>query len=216
MCRNGNQPFKDLIVDIYDLAKTNLNVSLTYINTVNRLVGGDVNICIAKTNEKIKELSRAPSHLRDEKASELMFWTRCLIRAFIAHVEGMTHVMRQTVIWAQERGEIELLDKELLKLKELDESGKPRFNSPVANLNLAFNYFPRIFDVEYSLEKNGQGWKDFKYTLDARHAITHPRDTLEFLISGEKLGRVREAVKWFSCAVRDMLFAIMSKMGTDI
>ena len=54
----------------------------------------------------------------ETKFDEFQLFARAFIRALFAHVEGVTHFLRQVVLWAYERGEIGLDASRLSRLRE--------------------------------------------------------------------------------------------------
>lgn len=184
-------------------ARQDLTASLVYLSTMNKLFYADTD----------RAMTSALSILRDREVSEayyheLAFQFRALTRAFFAQVEGTSYVMRILVVWTYDRSEIELSSEELYKLSEGErgesKSGR-RYNSLKENVELSLHYFGRLLDSDYRLDKSKPGWRDFLGAIDARDAITHPKDVKSFLFSPQSMIAVRQAIVWFNGSMSFLL-----------
>jgi len=187
------------------LVKRDLGASIQYLVDMERMFDHDT--------RRLFEFVRAhtDSVLSDRQNSakfdEFQLYARAFVRAFFAHVEGVTYLMRQVVIWAHDRDEIALTEPEVSSLSESERNaaGKLRFNSVKENFRLAFNYFPRLFGSTYRPDKSGQGWHFFCTSIRVRDAITHPKTTTEFKLSGDAVREAQIAAVWFNEILRKLL-----------
>jgi hypothetical protein len=194
-------------VDLLELVKNDFTLSVRYLKKMNDLMNYDT--------KQLLEICRAKNtgfNAGQISFDEYQFWHRALLRAFFAHVEGIAYLMRQLVLWATERSEIALNEKESLLLAEIErrmQDGqvveRTRFNTAVKNVELAFEYFPRLFRRTFHLNKGGDSWRKFKRALEIRHAVTHPKTPEEFMLSGEAVAALQGAIIWFSGEMERLL-----------
>lgn len=171
-----------------DWAKRDVRAGISYLTTINSLLHEDTNWLLSESREKEQEFSTGRLKYRD-----LQRWHRSLFRAYFAQVEGYTFALRQQVVWAADRGEVALTEAERATLLESD-----RFNSLKKNVELAFEFFPRIVGGSYKLDKSTSGYQSFVRSMNVRHTLTHPKDPEDLLISGDALGDLNEAIRWFA------------------
>lgn len=188
--------------------RDNMSNAINYLVKLNKFLGGDVNRCISFCNDSVKKFDKSKSQ---EDFFEINFWYRCLIRAFFAHVDGITYAMRQIAIGAYERDEVKFCVEEIVILKEENYSMKgnkvasqKKFNNFIDNVKLTFLLFPKVFSVEFELKISDHRWDSFKKSLKARDLITHPKNIDEFHIAPGTINNIQEAIRWFGENIKEM------------
>ena len=94
-----------------------------------------------------------------------------MVRSFITEVEGLLFVMRQIVVWAAERHEVELSTAEAslvreqeffvnVKRKRIEE--RDRSNRLLENFFLSFNLFPKVLRSSFTIDYGSHGWEMFQ------------------------------------------------------
>ncbi len=181
------------------LVKQDLGASIQYLLDMERMFDHDT--------RRLFELVRVhlDSFLADRQNSakfeEFQLFARAFVRALFAHVEGVTYLLQQVVLWANDRGDIAVTESELSSLRE----GKR--NTVKENFHLAFDHFPRLFVSSYRPDKNSQGWSFFCSSIKVRDAITHPKTTMEFKLSGDAVREAQIAATWFKETLRSLLIS---------
>ena len=204
----------DTDADFEELAKQDLVAGIQHLARMDELFHQDTLRCLHKCNELGQQYERFS--VDRELFREYQFWSRTLLRAFFAHVEGLSYVMRRMVLWAHERGECELSIEEASLLREesyhynvrrkrIEARDSP--NRFLENLLLAFDLFPRALGTEFKPQLSDHRWDSFQKALAARHAITHPKKVEEFILTGETILYLKESVVWFGQLIQDMLSA---------
>lgn len=142
----------------------------------------------------------------------LQFYSRSLIRNFFAYVEGITYLMRYSVIKASDKKLIKLNKDTLAKLqeKEFDSitntiGGKTKFNSFKENLDISFRQFADAFGSGYKLNKNCMGWQIFNDMLSARHQITHPKSPESYILEEKIIKNMHKGALWFTESTRELI-----------
>lgn len=141
------------------------------------------------------------------KYALVQFETRQLIRTFFAEVDGTIYSMRQVLLWAQERGEIDLSIAESALLREeaykFDSNAKsakviPSFLSSVDSFLLTFSIMPRLFASASSLDLSKYGWQAFRELLEVRHSVTHPKQIIHLVVDAKVITKVLPAARsWY-------------------
>jgi hypothetical protein len=153
----------------------------------------------------------AASWLSNQKETNaykaLQFELRQLIRTFFAEVDGTVYVARQVILWAFERGEVQLSNAELALTREesyrFDRKTKsadirPSFLSTLDSFLLTFSLLPRLFKIEQQLNLSHHGWEAFQKLLEVRNTITHPKESTQLLVDSEIILRTLPAARaWY-------------------
>ena len=137
------------------------------------------------------------------------FWRRVYIRSAFALFEGFIFRMKQIACDVHKiRGDV-FTDAEIAFLSEefteavLNDKGevntlkKKRFIAIEGNLKFAFKAYSRAFKSNYTLNLGDDGWEAFKYALQVRHRLTHPKNSAQLLVSDEDLLKVEKGFEWF-------------------
>lgn len=147
-----------------------------------------------------------------ENFNQIQSISRCFIRNFFAYVEGITYLMRYSVIEAHEHQIIQLENKIIAKLQEKQFNKdsntigpKNKFNSFRDNLNLSFNQFASAFGSAYKLNKNVEGWHIFLELLETRHQITHPKTPGSYILREKIIKDMHKGALWFTESVRELI-----------
>jgi hypothetical protein len=171
---------------------TDLRHSLQYLNGTVVYLREDSDRCYTLFADSFRRW------LADSKNTELhkefQFNVRQLIRTFFAEVDGTLFAMRQVVLWAHERGELDLSPAEVAVLREETYRFNPRnrqveakdaFNSTKDSFLIAFTYLPRLLVPAFKLGLSDNGWECFQRLLDVRHELTHPKRSTRFVVDSE-------------------------------
>ena len=194
---------KALESEIVGKAKQSLSNSVDYLMSMERVFDKDTRRLYEMLRTKVDAVLDDQNN--EEIFSEYQLYARSFVRAVFAHVEGITFLMRQVVLWAYERKEISLSEVEYQKLSE-----KNRFNSFRDNFDLAFNYFTRLFRFAFRPNKDDARWQNFCRASVVRDSIAHPKTPTQFLLSGDAVRDAQLGLLWFSDNFREMLQRISS------
>lgn len=165
----------------------------------------DTDRCQGRFEEAFK--SWLPDSKNQQVYALLQFELRQLIRTFFAEVEGTVYSLRQVILWAHERGEIELSIPETALLREEAyrfDSGTKRakaitaFSSTLDSFLLTLTIVPRVFKSSASLNLSQYGWQAFRELLEVRNAVTHPKELLNLVVDAQVITKVLPAARtWY-------------------
>jgi hypothetical protein len=157
----------------------------------------------------------------DEKL-EAQFWLRAFLRAFFAHVEGVTFAMRRAALEMHEQGHVGLSTAEACLLAEqrfVSERGKIKvlntWNPLLDNVYLAFQVYPRAFRSSYALNTSDNGWACFQRALKLRDSVTHPKQPADLSLSPDSIRDLAAAIGWFSNQVVGMFTACLDGLENE-
>lgn len=150
------------------------------------------------------------------------FLHRLYIVTFYSAVDALTYDMRNGVNLFGKSAGVELTAKERAKLvercydPELDRvTDEVKKNSAKVNFRLAFEYFPRIYGVNFEVRTQHPGWNDFLELLKGRHKITHPK-TLEGLLGIQGLQNLDRGRVWFQNEYKRLIQECMKQIGAPM
>jgi hypothetical protein len=175
-----------------------------YFNTMNDALRKDTDRCSTEC-QNLAAVARS-DQITPEAYSELGFWYRNLARSFMSYVDGILYVMRRLIIFAHERGEIELSPGEAVLVREKDFSFNARkkrieerdvHNRLLENFILTFSIFPRVFGSEFKVNYGHHGWEKFQDLVEMRNSYSHPKSVDDTLLRPELPNTVRDALVWF-------------------
>lgn len=154
--------------------------------------------------ECLKLTGRSPEFIR-----------RMYTRSVFALVEGTLFRMKQTVIEASNLYGIKLSKQEAALLSEesfeLNDKGEPisktQYVQLPKNLKFAFGSMAKVFDAEYDLKINDNGWATFLAAIRIRNRITHPKQVQDIVISDKEMDVLGKATLWFADSVLILLQA---------
>lgn len=184
---------------------TDLSHSLQTLRGTIAALKGDTDRCQARFEEAFEVWH---GDVKNQEAYALLqFELRQLIRTFFAEVDGTIYSARQVILWASERGEIELSTPEIALLREeayrFDQKSKtaqarPSFNSTLDSFLLTFTILPRLFEAESQLDLSQYGWQAFRELLEIRHAVTHPKELINLAVDEKVITKILPAARsWY-------------------
>lgn len=153
------------------------------------LLKKDTDVCQARYESSFASWAKSRSSI--DLFEILQFELRQLIRTFFAEVDGTLFSARQLLLWAHERGEIELAVPEIALLREeayrFDRKSqsavvRSNFSSTLDTLLLTLTLLPRVFSASGPLDLSLDGWSQFQRLLGVRNSITHPREIRSLVI----------------------------------
>lgn len=134
-------------------------------------------------------------------------WRRSVYRAVFSWIEGVVYQMKQVAVCTQggyyqaefSRAEMAFLQEESYYL---DDKGKVKttYNNFVEidkNLRFAYSKLVAGFNLSTKLEVDRQGWEHFKKAITVRNCLTHPKNTIDLLVTDENMGFLIDTIKWF-------------------
>ncbi|MCC6208645.1 MAG: hypothetical protein IT488_10905 [Gammaproteobacteria bacterium] len=179
-------------------AKRSLAGSLNYLLTMEQMFDRDTRRLYELIRPKVAAVLKDK---RDMVAyDDLQLYGRAFIRAMFAHVEGVTYLLRQVVLWAHDRNELELSETELARLSETY-----KFNTFKDNFQLGFNHFAATLGSTYQPNKTDPRYQSFLRAIKVRNAITHPKFPAGFGISGDALRDAQLGLLWFHESFQSLL-----------
>lgn len=136
---------------------------------------------------------------------------RIFTRSVFSFVEGVLYVLRQICLSKPEC----LTHEEHLLLKEttasIDDRGIARsipiFSPTDKSTRFVFRVFQTVFDIGWSPDYSGEGWKSFQTGLKVRNRIVHPKSVESLNITSEEFTAVTHAHLWFSVNSMTLLMA---------
>lgn len=169
---------------------------------------------------RLKAETDGASPLSQEHYAELGFWYRGLARALLTYIEGILFVMRRLIIYAEERGEIELSAGEATLVRELEYTlnvgrkkiqERARTNRFLENFVISFELFPRVFGSSFRIDYGTHGWEKLQRLVKLRNDLTHPKSVHDTLLAPEMPNLIRDAATWFFTCMRDFIGSVDSK-----
>jgi len=155
-----------------------------------------------------------------ETRGQIEFHIRNHIRAFFAQVEGTAYAMRQAALRASDEGFLRLTDAErflLMEKRYRSKNGEARESSdwlkPLEGVDVAFNFYPKIFGLKFALNRGAVGYERFQETLRIRDRITHPKQVGDLSFSSAEIRAVAEAMKWHFGEMARLLAATLDALG---
>jgi hypothetical protein len=198
-----------------DMARLSRAMGFQYFRVMNDELRKDADRC---SKECLKARAVTGSvQITPEAYAELGFWYRNLARSFMSYVEGILYVMRRLIIFAHERGEIELSPGEAVLVRETDFTFNIRrkrieerdaSNRLLENFILTFSIFPRVFASEFEVNYGDHGWEKFQALVNMRNALTHPKSIEDTLLRPELPNTVRDASVWFYTNMNDFFGSV--------
>lgn len=204
---------KEILATHEELAKLSAAASFSYFMTMSKGLNRDTVRCLDFCKALRDQLVEGTSKMED-LTEDLDFWYRTLLRAFITEVEGMLFVMRQIVVWANERGEIELSTAEAALIREQEFvvnvarkkiEERDRSNRLLENFFLAFALFPKVFRSGYQVDYGNHGWEMFQRVVKVRNSITHPKNPGDLVLHPNMYNVVLDAFSWFHGCIHQLL-----------
>ncbi len=148
-------------------------------------------------------VQRSSDELQFVKDSQ--FWSRSLLRAFFAQIEGEINLMASLLLALHSLGHASLSFAEQAVLREKNyrlSKGKieevDTFPSMLDRFRHNYRLFSRIAGSEIDVNLADHRWDCFCKALKSRHAITHPRDEAAFRLSPQALSDLSEAIAWYA------------------
>jgi len=202
-------------IDLEHFARLSVATGFQYFKTMNDALVADTKRCL-------EECLRIKSELGDgaippTEYAEMGFWYRGLARATMSYAEGLLYVMRQLIVFAEDRGDLRLSDGESWLVRERQWAFNPnakerekrikergRFNRLLENFVLTFDLFPQIFGSSFEIDYSDKGWKSFQELIELRNSATHPKTVDDVLLRPEWPNLIKDAAVWFLGVLRDM------------
>ncbi len=209
----NNDNLKEILATHEELAKLSAAASFNYFATMSKSLNRDTVRCVGFCRALKDQLVEGKSKMED-LTEDLDFWYRTLLRAFITEVEGMLFVMRQIVVWASERGEIELSTAEAALIREQEFvinvarkriEERDRSNRLLENFFLTFSLFPKVFRSSFQVDYGNHGWEMFQRVVKVRNSITHPKNPGDLVLHPNMYNVVLDAFSWFHECIHQLL-----------
>jgi hypothetical protein len=130
---------------------------------------------------------------------------RRYLRAGFALVEGTLGGIRGIALSDIHRKRTAFSEAEIAVLTghafELDRKGKTR-GRPVTYQVSSYVRFmlpilARIYRVDFDLDVGGSGWRSFEAARLLRNRVTHPRSSVDLIISDTEMATAKEGIGWF-------------------
>jgi hypothetical protein len=205
--------------ELEDFAKLSLAAGFQYFKTMEKALGADTRRYMDECL-RLKAETDGASPLSQEQYAELGFWYRGLARALLTYIEGILFVMRQLIIYAEQRGEIELSAGEATLVRELEYAvnvrrkkieERARTNRFLENFVISFEFFPRVFGSSFRIDYGTHGWEKLQRLVKLRNDLTHPKNVQDTLLAPEMPNLIRDAAMWFFTCMRDFIASVDSE-----
>jgi hypothetical protein len=171
---------------------------------------------VTELNTLVKALVEDATRLNDMLLKEpSAFWMRAFTRAFFAMVEGTIFGMKQTILtaWAAlglniPIAELAILFEEGYDVKDNgDAKVQTKFLRLQNNLRFTVKMYAKVFEYNYTLDVQGDGWQAFNRSIDIRHRLTHPKRVEELNISIEDVEDIQIGFSWYMESVGGLVRA---------
>lgn len=199
-----------------------LRKNLSELARLNRALSIDIHLALVGLGRSYRQYV-PDSDIDSKPVFEVGYWNRIAIRAFLAQVEGLSHVMRRFIGQPSNSRQLGLTNKKRAEVlerrydKELDQVTRVLSPNKVAdNIKLAFRYYPRLFGTEFALDTNSPSWKALiKILIPARNNMTHA-GTFEDFFSLESAQTLQPCLVWFLSSIGQMFGACAAQIDTSI
>lgn len=198
-------------------AKLSVAASLSYFTVMSNVLGKDTRRCMDMCLDLKAKILPGEQPVDQESYTDLNFWYRNLIRAFVTEVEGLLFVMRRIAVWAYDRGEINMSIAEAVLARETEYridarrkriEERERSNRLLENFILAFSLFPQVFRANFQINYGDQGWEAFQKVVEARNSLTHPKSPEDTLLKPDMYDTISRASAWFYSRISDLLKSV--------
>ena len=141
---------------------------------------------------------------------EVAFWLKALARAFLAHVDGLSALMRDCV-----KQFPQYLGQSLSRKQEAELSHPAGPSSFSRGVSVAFRLFPRLFRARYEMDTSSSDFQTFQLLCAGRERFTHPKSAGD-LYPWELLLSLQPAMEWFLIEEMRLLIACGSAAGLHL
>jgi hypothetical protein len=131
-----------------------------------------------------------------ERSDEYQFAVRNVLRTTFSDVEGTIGYIEFLLSRAARRGSLVIDDSELVGLAEGEVEER---------LVAALNLWSAKLGSDERVEQSGDGWEAFALARQWRNKITHPTQSMDFLLLPSVMERVLEGAWWYLFQARDVL-----------
>ena len=210
-------------VDFEDIARLSMWMGFQYFKTMDDALRKETDRC--STECQNLAAVAGSDQITPDAYSELGFWYRNLARSFMSYVDGILYVMRRLIVFAHERGEVELSPGEAVLVREkvftinvrkkrIEE--RDAHNRLLENFFLTFSIFPRVFGSEFKVNYGHHGWEKFQNLVDMRNTLSHPKSVDDTLLRSELPNTVRDALVWFYTNMRNFFNSVdLARLEND-
>lgn len=200
-----------------------LRSSLVELGKLNHALSIDTQIALKFLNRSARQHSSFSNQSNEKLPFDLFFWSRAAVRSFFSQVEGTSFCMRNTAAKPRNASALGITPRKRAELLELrfdrstgETTQKLAPNKVGDNLKLAFRYYPKIFESDYTLNTSSPSWKAFmKILVPARNSLTHG-GTFEDFYSAEALQTLESCRVWFLVSLAEMLSSCAEQVGVDL
>ena len=154
---------------------------------------------------------------------------RCLLRCFIAAIEGMSYHLKQSCLWiyqlhVENNQPIKLTHEDIGLLKEetyaLNSRGgvqaSQKFLPTAESFRFALNTYFKCSKCDVKLEVGDNGWASLQNTIKVRNRITHPKSLVDLSISEADLAQINCATFWFMSTITTAVTCVNDKLSENI
>ena len=199
---------------------TSLSVSLKYVRGISAILREDTKKCESLYSDSTRGILPSGPRGKVETVGlkDAIFWCRILIRTFFAEVEGSIFALRETILWAHEREEVELSTAEETLLREQTYlfnarkkriETRPAYGRTIESILLVCSTAERCWNCADAMDLSDNGWECFKRLLEVRNEITHPKGPTGLMVDIHILFRdLPRGVRWFRGVVDRILEGI--------
>ncbi|MEM7584359.1 MAG: hypothetical protein AAF560_13300 [Acidobacteriota bacterium] len=199
-----------------------LRRNLLDLGALNRALSVDTELALKGLGRAFRNHERA-----DQKTEDLIFdccfWNRITVRAFFAHMEGLSYFMRRTAALPRNAAALNLTNRQRATLLELRyDRARDRITKTIApnrvgdNLKMAFRFYPRVFGTDFRPDLSSPTWKALKRILaSARNDMMHT-GTFEDFYAVEAAQTLRPCIIWFLGSMHQMLVPCYEQVGVSV
>lgn len=154
------------------------------------------------TSELVNDLVRS---LKEANDTGEQYHRRIFLRSFISSSEAITFRLKEFFAAQIEHLGISITHNEHMILREqrveIKDNGtldtRDLILPHVANLKFSLNFLVRKLDLQRKPNFGEQGWEDYRFALEKRNNLTHPKFPNDLIISDEDFGRIINGWIWF-------------------
>lgn len=150
----------------------------------------------------LDDLTQAIPRKPDEETPERR---RRYVRNGVAMIEGITAAMRSICLADADQGIVDFDPGEVGILRgyryELDDEGGvrtiPDKQKLVRTVRFSFAALGRSYDIPFSVEVDGNGWRCFRKTVVVRNRLVHPKTPEDLAVTDMEIEEASVAFRWF-------------------
>lgn len=146
-------------------------------------------------------------------STRLPFYFRAMVRSIFAGMEGVISSIKNYAYSCRHQAGVEFSEGELLTLRErayrLNDNGIVQDQSMNIklrdNIKFTFYAYAKANMTVYKLDASGVGWRNLRESIAIRDRITHPKGSIDMIVTVPEIDTVTRAYNWFNGCVKEVM-----------